>query len=78
MNYKDLSYIDIIIKSVITFFALFIYTRILGKKQISQLTFFNYVAEISIGSIAANIVISDTVGFPKKLTVLTTWCLLTL
>lgn len=36
------------------FFTLLILTRILGKKQVSQLTFFEYVLGITIGSTAAN------------------------
>ncbi len=47
---------DIILKTTITFSVLFLLTRLLGKKQLSHLTFFNYVTGITIGSIAANII----------------------
>ncbi|WP_027623816.1 DUF421 domain-containing protein [Clostridium lundense] len=43
------------IRSIIAFFSLFIFARILGKQQISQLTFFDYVLGITIGSIAATL-----------------------
>lgn len=53
---------QVILNTFISFWVLFIITRLLGKKQMSQLTFFNYVTGITIGSIAANMV--DLVLFP--------------
>lgn len=50
MVYEILS---VVIKSLVAAFVLFILARLMGKKQISQLTFFDYVVGISIGSIAA-------------------------
>lgn len=43
----------VIVRAVISFFTLLIFARILGKEQISQLTFFDYIVGITIGSIAA-------------------------
>ncbi len=40
------------------FFSLFIIVKILGKKQIKNLTLYDYVLSITIGSIAADSVIS--------------------
>lgn len=45
----------VLVRSLIAFSALFIFTRILGKQQLSQLTFFDYVLGITIGSIAASL-----------------------
>lgn len=45
----------VLVRSVIGFFTLLIFARILGKQQISQLTFFDYVLGITIGSIAATL-----------------------
>lgn len=45
----------VLVRSVIGFFSLLIFTRILGKEQISQLTFFDYALGITIGSIAASL-----------------------
>lgn len=42
----------IIIRSLGAMAALFIFTRILGKRQISQLTFFEYITGITIGDLA--------------------------
>ncbi|WP_204701310.1 DUF421 domain-containing protein [Halanaerobacter jeridensis] len=42
----------IISRSSIAFFTLLIFTRILGKQQVSQLTYFDYILGITVGSIA--------------------------
>ncbi|MGY0693912.1 DUF421 domain-containing protein [Virgibacillus sp. FSP13] len=43
------------VRAIIAFFTLLIFTRILGKQQVSQLTFFDYILGITIGSIAASL-----------------------
>lgn len=45
-------WIDIFIRSFVFLTLLFFITKILGKKQISELSFFEYVSGITIGSIA--------------------------
>jgi uncharacterized membrane protein YcaP (DUF421 family) len=49
-------WLDIIVRSVLFLLILFLITKWLGKKQISQLSFFEYVNGITIGSIGAEIV----------------------
>jgi uncharacterized membrane protein YcaP (DUF421 family) len=49
-------WIFIITRSLIFLGLLFITTKVLGKKQISELSFFEYVAGITIGSIAGEVV----------------------
>lgn len=49
------SWLEIILRSTILVFVLFLLTKFLGKKQLSHLSFFEYVAGITIGSIAAEI-----------------------
>lgn len=43
----------VLVRAIISFFTLLIFTKILGKEQISQLTFFDYILGITIGSIAS-------------------------
>lgn len=43
----------VVVRALISFFSLLIFTKILGKEQISQLTFFDYISGITIGSIAS-------------------------
>lgn len=50
MNILDVSY-----RSITTLIILFFITKMLGKKQISQLSLFDYVVGITIGNIAADI-----------------------
>lgn len=45
----------VLVRAIIGFFSLLIFTRIIGKEQMSQLTFFDYVLGITIGSIAASL-----------------------
>lgn len=45
--------IKVLIFSIVAYVYLFIIAKLLGKKQIAQLTFLDYVVGISIGSIAA-------------------------
>ena len=40
------------VRSIIAFFFFFIYTRVLGKQQMGNLTYFDYINGITIGSIA--------------------------
>lgn len=46
-------------QTTLVFFALLLFTRLLGKTQIGQLTYYEYVSGITIGSIAGNIVASE-------------------
>ena len=58
-------YFVTILRSLFAFFALLLLTRVMGKKQMSQLTYFNYIAGITIGSITADLAVkpigNDTV-----------------
>ncbi|WP_373894765.1 DUF421 domain-containing protein [Virgibacillus sp. CBA3643] len=47
-------YILIVIRSISAFLFILLLARILGKKQIAQLTFFDYITGISIGNMAAS------------------------
>ncbi|OEH94053.1 DUF421 domain-containing protein [Bacillus solimangrovi] len=44
-----------IVRSFITFFSLLIYARLLGKQQMGNLSFFDYINGITIGSIGAGL-----------------------
>lgn len=67
----------IILKTTLAFLVLLILTRLLGKKQMSQMTFFHYVTGITIGSIAANIVSTDNQSILDEIIALILWCALT-
>lgn len=54
-----MEYLVTILRSLFAFFALLLLTRIMGKKQMSQLTYFNYIAGITIGSITADLAVKQ-------------------
>lgn len=47
----------VLVRGIIGFFTLLILARILGKEQISQLTFFDYITGITVGSIASELTV---------------------
>lgn len=55
-------YINIFLRSVITFTGLLFLALLMGRKQLSQITFFDYIVGITIGSIAASIAVDRSIG----------------
>ncbi|GAW93143.1 DUF421 domain-containing protein [Calderihabitans maritimus] len=47
------TFIEVFLQTVLAFFAILFYARILGKQQIGQLTFFEYINGITFGGMAA-------------------------
>lgn len=45
---------EVLYQSVIAFGVLFLLARLLGKRQVAQLNFFDYIAGITVGNIAAS------------------------
>ena len=50
-----MNFFDVIFRSVFSILTLFFLTKIMGRKQISQLNLYDYVVGITIGSVAAEI-----------------------
>lgn len=48
-------FLNICLRTILVLIILFFITKMMGKKQISELNFFDYVVGITIGSIAADI-----------------------
>ena len=55
-EYKEL--LEVSYRAIISLVTLFLITKILGKKQVSQLSLFDYVIGISIGNFAAEVTIN--------------------
>lgn len=64
-------------RTIIGFLILLILTRILGKKQISQMTFFTYITGIALGNIAGDMVVHRDIKVIDGITGLTLWAILT-
>ena len=72
-----LDFWEMIIRVTISFIVLLVLARLLGKEQVSQLTFFHYVTGITIGSIAGEIVSQSGGHFLNGLISMIWWALLT-
>ena len=64
------------LQSLLSLTFLFILARLMGKKQVSQLTFFDYVVGISIGSIAADFAVDPSVSDAVGITALIVYAML--
>lgn len=73
-----IEFLKIISKTTGTFITLLILTRLLGKKQLSELTFFNYITGVTIGSLAANTIINTGSRYLNEMINLIWWTLLTM
>lgn len=63
----------VIIRSAISFFALLLLVRLMGKQQVAQLTFFDYVVGITIGSIAGTLSVQVNENTLATLAGMGTW-----
>ncbi len=50
-------------QTALVFLSLLVFTRFLGKTQVGQLTFYEYISGITIGSIAGNIIAAEQEKF---------------
>ena len=66
------------IRTTIGFFVLLLLTRILGKKQLGQLTIFTYITGIALGNMAGDMVVHKDITLTDGITGLTLWSIFTL
>ena len=69
---------ELIFRLVIAFATLIILTRLIGRKEISQMTFFNFVSAISIGTLGASLAIDSTISITNGLLALVAWSVFTI
>ncbi|MED4208207.1 DUF421 domain-containing protein [Priestia megaterium] len=72
-----MSFIEVVGRVIISFSVLLLMTRIMGKKQVSQLTYFNYITGITIGAVAASITIDRSIDMSDGFVSMVCWSLLT-
>ncbi len=53
-------YVQFVVRSLISLVALFVITKFIGYRQISEISLFDYVNGITMGSVAAEIVFSES------------------
>ena len=66
-----MEFFNVLIKSLAAIISLFIFTKFMGKKQISQLNLFDYVIGITIGSVVADVSIDLETHFMHGILVMT-------
>lgn len=59
----SLKTLEVIPRSVLSLIILFVATKMIGKKQVSELSLFDYVIGISIGNFAAEMTVNTDVPF---------------
>ncbi|WP_032122097.1 YetF domain-containing protein [Clostridium amazonitimonense] len=76
MHLGDTNILQLLLRTTLAFLSLLILTRFLGKQQMSQMTFFNYITGITIGSVSANIISMSNEPFIDEFIGLIWWCAL--
>ncbi|MBL5769174.1 hypothetical protein B5V88_15735 [Heyndrickxia sporothermodurans] len=71
-----LNWLEVILRSIITLIVLFFLTKMLGRKQISQLSLFEYIIGIVVGGIAAEISTGVGQNFLNGMYSLLIWALI--
>lgn len=64
---------ETILRVTISFMVLFMLARLMGRKEIGQMTFFNWASAIGIGSIAGNLVVDDRTPIKDGVITLIVW-----
>ncbi|MFB0920409.1 MAG: DUF421 domain-containing protein [Oscillospiraceae bacterium] len=69
-------YIETVLRSAGTFVVLLCLALLMGRKQLSQMTFFDYIVGITIGSIAAVLTVDRTINIFDGAIAIVTWSVL--
>ncbi len=70
-----MEYFKMVFAALGTIVALFVFTRIMGNREMSQLSMFDYISSITIGSIAGEMAVMSTESFFKPLISMTVFSL---
>jgi uncharacterized membrane protein YcaP (DUF421 family) len=69
---------DLSVRIFLSFLSLLILTKIMGRKEISQMTFFNFVSAITIGTIGGALITDPNFTISEGIFSLVVWSLLTI
>lgn len=56
-------FLPILEKGIVSIFVLFLFTKLMGRKQVGQLNMFDYIIGITIGSIASEMTMQGGISF---------------
>lgn len=71
-------WLEIVLRTLCAVVVLFLLTKLLGKRQVSQLSFFEYITGITIGSLAAYISLDLDTNWYLGLVALSVWVAISL
>ncbi|MFC7063329.1 YetF domain-containing protein [Halobacillus seohaensis] len=69
---------ELIVRLAIAFLTLLLLTRLMGRKELAQMTFFNFISGIAIGSIGASLALNSTVSIRNGIIALILWSFFTI
>ncbi|GAA5417383.1 UPF0702 transmembrane protein YetF [Paraliobacillus ryukyuensis] len=69
---------ELILRLAIAFVTLLTLTRLMGRKEITQMTFFNFVSSIAVGTIGASLAIDATLSIRNGMIALIVWSAFTI
>ncbi|WP_044748642.1 DUF421 domain-containing protein [Bacillus alveayuensis] len=69
------AWLEVAIRSVCILIGLFIITKLLGKKQLSKLSFFEYIVGITVGDIAGTLSMDLGIRLTEGITSILIWAL---
>ena len=69
---------ELVFRLAIAFITLLVLTRLMGRKEISQMTFFNFVSAISLGTLGASLAIDSSISITNGLIALIAWSAFTI
>ncbi|WP_332327659.1 DUF421 domain-containing protein [Metabacillus litoralis] len=73
-----MSVLELGLRVLLSFATMLLMTRIMGRKEVSQMTFFNFVSGIAIGSIGANLAVSNNLSIRNGVLALVGWGIITI
>ena len=76
INGDIMEFFQIIILSFVAMVVLFLLTKLMGFRQISEMSFFDYVIGITIGSIAAEMSTNIDLEWWKGITAMAVWAVI--
>lgn len=67
------NFFEVLLRALVSILVLFLLTKFMGFKQISQLNLFDYIVRISIGSIAAQMAVDPEIPYYATITAMTVY-----
>ncbi len=67
-----------VIRSIVSVVSIFIVAKAIGPKQIAQLTLYDYIVGITIGSLAATLCVESSISIYVSITAMITYALFTI